>query len=69
MRIIYFSDEEEQLTGIKDKYTKTKVIPPFNSVNELFVMRRLIKLCNQSLQAYPRTLDGDRAQLQGNDLT
>ena len=69
MRIFFFSDNKEQLESIKDHYSKTKAILPFSSHNELFVMRRLIKLSNQSIQAYPRTLEGDRAQLQRDDLT
>ena len=70
-RIAFFYDTEniEELVNIKDTYLETNVVSPFNVKSELFVMRRIIKLCQFSLQSYPRTLEGDKALLKRDDIT
>ena len=40
-------------------FSDTKTVPPFSSRNERNVMIQLIRMCQEKLAGYPRTLKGD----------
>ena len=71
LRVIIFEDASnvQLLKDRKGSFTQTNYVAPFSARDELKVLIEFTRLCQNKLDGYIRTAEGDSELLARNDLT